>query len=181
MKVARPAIFLDRDGTLNEDSGYLYERELWRWLPHAVEALALFASKGYALVVITNQSGIARGYYTASAMHSLHDWVNAELAKSHLVIDAFYHCPHHPQFSGPCTCRKPSPELLLKAAQELQLDVQHSYMIGDKMSDVQAGLAAGCTSYLIADQNAEREQNLPPKAFCVPSLWAAAQAICKGK
>ncbi len=170
----RAAIFLDRDGTLNEDIGYLHTCEAWRWLPGAVEALAMFTQQGYALIVITNQSGIARGYYDEDAVHTLHSWVNADLAKQNLHIDAFYHCPHHPQFSGICPCRKPSAHLLLQAAQEWNIDLESSFMIGDKMSDVDAGHAAGCISYLIghsADVKA-------PHGFCVPSLLDAAKHIC---
>ncbi len=180
----RPAIFLDRDGTLNEDSGYLYEIKAWRWLPGAVEALAMFAKKGYALVVITNQSGIARGYYTVQHMHDLHAWVNAELAQHHLCIDAFYHCPHHPNITGPCSCRKPSPHLLLQAAKDLQLDVSRSYMIGDKISDAEAGAAAGCASYLIS-ASCDTAQNTPLSFLSaqapmgrVSSLLEAAHSIC---
>ncbi len=173
----RPAIFLDRDGTLNDDVGYLYECEKWRWLPGAVEALALFAQKGYALVVITNQSGIARGYYTAADVHTLHTWLNATLNKQGLHIDAFYYCPHHPDFSGPCSCRKPSPYLLYQAAQDLDLDLSRSFMIGDKMSDVQAGLAAGCAAYLIDEKKPELLQE-GQGAQRVPSLLAAAHEIC---
>ncbi len=176
----RPAIFLDRDGTLNEDSGYLYEISAWRWLPGAVEALAMLSQKGYALVVISNQSGIARGYYTAADVHTLHTWLNTTLAKEGLCIDAFYHCPHHPEFSEPCSCRKPSPHMLLQAAQDLQLDLSRSYMVGDKISDVQAGLAAGCTSYLIDAKRVGQSQSLAQEAgvHYVSSLFAAAQAIC---
>ncbi len=173
--VSRPAIFLDRDGTLNEDTGYLYEISAWRWLSGALEAIAMLREKGYALVVITNQSGIARGYYTAQDMHNLHAWVNTCLAQQNLHLDAFYHCPHHPNFSGACSCRKPSPFLLQKAAQELQLDLTQSFMIGDKMSDVKAGLAAGCAAYLIGNS----QENLPSGARAVSSLYEAAQEICR--
>ncbi len=170
----RPAIFLDRDGTLNEDTGYLYEIHAWRWLPQAVEALAMFAHKGYALVVVTNQSGIARGYYTEEDMQRLHIWVSAQLTKHQIHIDAFYHCPHHPQISGTCSCRKPSPYLLQQAAQDLQLDLHRSFMIGDKISDVQAGVAAGCGAFFLG----EPSNALPCQARAVSSLWEAARCIC---
>ncbi len=135
----------------------------------------MFVSHGYTLVVVTNQSGIARGYYDASAVHALHAWVNEELAKEGLHIEAFYHCPHHPKFSGPCACRKPSPHLLLQAAQELNLDLTRSHMIGDKMGDVEAGRGAGCASYLITTQE---NMALPDGAVVVPSLLHAARRIC---
>ncbi len=138
----------------------------------------MFASHGYALVVITNQSGIARGYYDVADVHALHMWVNEQLAVKGVGIEAFYHCPHHPTFSGPCVCRKPSAHLILQAAKELHLDVTRSHMIGDKISDVEAGLAAGCASYLIAKHD---EPALPQGGLRVPSLLHAARRICKCK
>ncbi len=178
-KKGRPAIFLDRDGTLNEDVGYLYQQEKWRWLEGAPSALAIFAAAGYALVVVTNQSGIARGYYTEDAVQHLHAFANSDLRhQGHSVqIDAFYYCPHHPDFSGKCTCRKPEPGLLLSAAQHLHLDLTRSWMIGDKARDVLAGLHAGCQSILLASATEQEEKAKVPHALYMPTLLDAAKYI----
>ncbi len=167
-----PAIFLDRDGTLNEDAGYVHACEDWRWLPDVPKALAIFAKAGYLLVVATNQSGIARGFYDIKAMESLHNFVNSDLAqKAHCAIDAFYYCPHHPDFTGECQCRKPQPGMLLNAAKKLCIDLEKSWMIGDHVRDVQAGQKAGCRTLLLT------KNNTFPEFRSVQTLMQAAQLI----
>lgn len=144
------AVFLDRDGTLNEECNYLHRPEDWRWLPGVVDGLAKLHQADYLLVVITNQAGIARGYYTEEQVHALHTWVNLQLRQHGVSISGFYFCPHHPEFThGGCTCRKPSPLLLKKASVELDIDLGKSWMVGDKLLDIQAGNAAGCRSILV--------------------------------
>lgn len=162
----RPAVFLDRDGTLNADLGYVFRPEDIHWLPGVAAALARLRWAGYLLIVVTNQSGIARGFYDAQAMQALHDWMNAELRAQGAHIDAFYHCPHHPDINGVCICRKPAPGMLLRAAEDWRIDLEQSWMIGDKMSDVTAGRAAGCTPILLTTRIA-----LPDEE---PSLLRAA-------
>lgn len=110
---ARRAIFLDRDGTLNHDTGYVHRWEDWRWLPGAPEALARFKAAGWFLVVVSNQSGIARGLFDEEELHALHARVNAQLEPLGAAIDVWRHCPHLPEITGPCVCRKPAPGLLL--------------------------------------------------------------------
>lgn len=146
-----PAVFLDRDGTLNVDKGYVSHLRDWEWLPHALDGLRKLKNAGFKLVVVTNQSGIARGYYPADDVIKLHDLVNRELNAKGVGIDAFYFCPHHPEYSGPCSCRKPKPGLIQKAALEMNLDLSRSWMIGDKGSDIEAGSAAGIPSILIGE------------------------------
>ena len=114
--VLRRAIFLDRDGTLNKDTGYVHRKEDWHWLPGVVEALKRFHAVGYALVVVSNQSGLARGMYDLAALHELEAWINADLEAKGAAIDAWYYCPHLPEITGPCSCRKPAPGLILRAA-----------------------------------------------------------------
>jgi len=147
--VSNRAVFLDRDGTLNIDKGYVHRIEDWEWIPGAMEAMVALKNAGFLLIVITNQAGIARGYYDENAMNIMHSKVNEELKSHGATIDGFYHCPHHPDFSGACECRKPNPGLLFKAMRDFDIDRNHSWMIGDKASDIQAGLSAGVSPILI--------------------------------
>lgn len=176
----RPAIFLDRDGTVNVEKHYLHLPQDWEWIPGAVEALIQLKSAGYLLIVISNQAGIARGYYRESDLLELHAWVNHQLSPVHAAIDAFYFCPHHPDFSkGACDCRKPLPGLIHRAVQEWNVDITRSWMIGDKLSDVQAGFAAGCRSILVqTGYGAEISQGrLPEDVFITRDLASAAQVV----
>lgn len=175
----RPAVFLDRDGTLNADRGYVCRPEDIRWLPGVAAALARLRWAGYLLIVVTNQSGIARGYYDEQTMQALHDWMGADLRAQGAHIDAFYHCPHHPDISGACPCRKPAPGLLLRAAEDWFIDLGHSWMVGDKMSDVVAGRAAGCTPILLDTGIAPPDED--PALLRAASLGEAADLILSGR
>jgi len=148
-KTLQPAIFLDRDGTINVEKTYLYRIEDWEWIPGAKEAIRKFKQSGYRVVVVSNQAGIARGMYEPSDVDLLHAFVQQELACIGTAIDAFYYCPHHPDFSGNCSCRKPAPGMLTQAALDLNLDFARSWMVGDKLIDVQAGHAAGVQSVMV--------------------------------
>ncbi len=149
--MARPAVFLDRDGTLNIEKEYLHRVEDWEWIPGAIEAIRRINRMGYLAIVVTNQAGVARGFYSEEAVHTLHDEVNAMLAAEGGRIDGFYHCPHHPEY-GPvreCACRKPEPGMLLAAQRDFGIDLSRSFMIGDKAIDVEAGRGAGATPVLV--------------------------------
>jgi D-glycero-D-manno-heptose 1,7-bisphosphate phosphatase len=175
-----PAVFLDRDGTLNRETGYLHDWADWLWLPGAPQALARLHGRGYRLVVVSNQSGLARGLYGKEAVDALHRRVNEDLAGFGAAIEAFYYCPHHPEFSGGCSCRKPKPGLLLRAADDLGLDCRESWMIGDKMSDILAGRAAGCRSILIrTGYGRQAEAEAPAGLPVVDDLPAAAECIIR--
>ena len=142
------AIFFDRDGTLNVDVDYLHEPEKFIWTQGAIDAIRWANEHGYLVIVVTNQSGIARGYYDEAAVHRLHDWMNAELAAHGAHIDAFYYCPHHPEAPVPayaknCDCRKPAPGMILRAIREHNIDSAVSWMFGDAASDVAAAENAG--------------------------------------
>ena len=139
--VPKKALFLDRDGVINEDAGYVYRREDFVFKDSIFEALRGFAQAGYALVVVTNQSGIGRGYYTLEQFEELCGFMLGEFEKEGVKIDKIYFCPHAPE--ALCLCRKPEPGMLLKAASELNIDLARSIMIGDKDSDVRAGQSAG--------------------------------------
>ena len=174
-----PAVFLDRDGTLNRDKGYVHLWADWEWLPGAPEALARLKEAGYKLVVVTNQAGVAKGLYREEAVRELHRLVNQDLAGRGLpALDAFYHCPHHPDYSGPCSCRKPAPGLLRLAAAELGLDPARSFIIGDKLSDTAAGLAAGCRPLLVRTGHGRAEAaGAPPDLTVAEDLAEAARLI----
>jgi D-glycero-D-manno-heptose 1,7-bisphosphate phosphatase len=148
MSSLSPAVFLDRDGTLNIENEYVHRQDQWQWIPGAREAILSLNQAGYKVVVITNQAGIAHGYYTESDMHTLHAFVNADLATIGAHIDAYYHCPHHPKYD-PCDCRKPSPYLLQIAMRDLHIDPTQSWMIGDKELDIQAAQNAGVKPILV--------------------------------
>ncbi len=152
----RKAIFLDRDGTLNADLDFVHTKEDWQWLPGVVEGLARLRAAVFALVVVSNQSGIARGMFDVATVDRLHHWVNAQLAPHRASIDAFLYCPHLPEITGPCDCRKPRPGLLLQAAREMDIDLASSWMVGDRVRDAQAGLAAGCRAIVIGDSRGEQ-------------------------
>ncbi len=154
-KTARRAVFLDRDGTLNVEKEYLHRSEDFELLPGVPEALKRLQDAGFMLVVVTNQSGIARGYYSLEDVDILHRYMCSELERYGAKLAGIYVCPHHPTtgkepFVKDCDCRKGKPGMLLQAAAELDIDLSRSFMIGDKASDATAGLNAGCRSYLVA-------------------------------
>lgn len=145
----RRAVFLDRDGTLNVEVNYLHRVEDFVLVPHAAEAVRSLNEAGYFVALVTNQAGIARGYYDEAALHTLHEYMAQALAARHAHLDAIYFCPHHPDFTGVCECRKPAPGMLRQAAAEHQLDLGQSWLIGDALSDLQAGQAVGCRTVLV--------------------------------
>jgi D,D-heptose 1,7-bisphosphate phosphatase len=144
----KPAAFLDRDGTLNEDAGYVHQPEEFHWLPGAQESIRLLNDAGYLVFVVTNQAGVGRGYYTEADVERLHGWMNGQLRSQGAHIDAFYFCPHHPEsgigaYRQTCTCRKPEPGLISKAASDWGIDLARSVGLGDKESDAAACRRAG--------------------------------------
>lgn len=148
----RPAAFLDRDGVLNEDRGYVHLPDQIEWRDGAARAVARLNDAGYFVFVVTNQSGIARGYYDEDTVGSLHCWINGQLARSAAHIDAFYYCPHHPTegaapYRRACDCRKPAPGMLIQAMDEWPVDRAGSFLIGDKATDLAAAAAVGLPSF----------------------------------
>lgn len=147
------AVFLDRDGVINADIGYLWRKEDFVWIPGAPAVIRRFNSLGWRVLVVTNQSGVARGYYSEQDVQNLHDWINKELAQQGAQIDAFYYCPHHPRGALPdytveCDCRKPKPGLIRRGMADWNIEPADSILIGDKESDLAAAQAAGITGYL---------------------------------
>ena len=155
----RPALFLDRDGVLNEDHGYVHRWEDFRWIPGAREAIAAFNRAGWIVIVVTNQSGVGRGYYTEDDMHALHGRMIEDLAAAGGHVDAVYHAPQHPD--APLAAyrhpdppdRKPNPGMILRALAEWPIDREASILVGDKPSDLEAALRAGVRGVLFPGGN----------------------------
>ncbi|HYG57567.1 MAG TPA: HAD family hydrolase, partial [Symbiobacteriaceae bacterium] len=152
--MTRWGVFLDRDGTVNADPGYLHDPDQLRLLPGAAEAIARLNRRGVPVILVTNQAGIARGLYTETDFWRVQERLSGELGKAGARLDAVYFCPHHPDgtvlpYRVVCQCRKPRPGMLLRAAAEHGLDLSTSFMIGDRPSDVQAGASAGCRTVLV--------------------------------
>ena len=166
----KKAVFLDRDGTVIVDRGYLDSPAGVALLPGAGAALRRLADLGFRLVLVTNQSGVGRGFFSLHAVERQHARLQNLLAPFGVVFDAVEVCPHHPDDA--CRCRKPAPELLLRAALRCGLEPARSYMIGDKPSDVGAGRAAGCTTLYIGSDCPEADAR-------VPDLAAAADWIAQ--
>jgi D-glycero-D-manno-heptose 1,7-bisphosphate phosphatase len=147
-RTSRRAAFLDRDGVINREIGYLHRWEDFEFLPGALQAMKRLHDADYALVIVTNQSGIARGYYTEADYQALTEELRSAMANAGCPPAGIYHCPHHPsgsvtELAIECECRKPQPGMLLRAARELGLSLSDSIMVGDKLADAQAGRIAG--------------------------------------
>jgi len=141
------AVFLDRDGTINKEVDYLSRIEEFEFLPSAVKALVKLSKSSYKIIVITNQSGVARGYFTEVALGKIHGHMVEELKANGARVDGIYVCPHHPDEN--CDCRKPKTGLIRKAEKDFNLDVKNSYIVGDSTKDVQTGINAGCKTILV--------------------------------
>lgn len=148
MMVSRPAVFLDRDGVINREHGYVHKVDKFHFIDGIFDVCREMSRAGYRLIVITNQAGIARGYYTEDDFHHLTNWMLGMFRQQDIEIDGVYYCPHHPahgvgNYRRDCDCRKPAPGMILRAGQEHSLDLQRSILIGDKLTDIEAGRAAG--------------------------------------
>jgi D-glycero-D-manno-heptose 1,7-bisphosphate phosphatase len=150
----KPAVFLDRDGTINEQMGYINHIDRFRMLPGAAAAIHRLNQAGVPVAVVTNQSGLARGYFPESLLAAVHQRMVAELARAGAHVDGIYVCPHHPEakeerFRLTCDCRKPKIGLFVRAARELGLDLTRSYVVGDRWSDLKAAAACGAKGILV--------------------------------
>ncbi len=180
----RRAAFLDRDGVINVDHGYVYRREDFDFIPGALAACAELCRCGLALVIVTNQAGIGRGRYGEADFERLTDWMKGEFAAAGAPLAGVYHCPHHPEaalgaYRRACGCRKPAPGMLLTAARELALDPARSVLFGDKASDIEAAVAAGVHHRILlgTDGRAMPPAGLAPQATARhPSLAAAVRS-----
>jgi len=152
--VANKAVFLDRDGVMNVDTGYVSHSDDFQFIEGAIEACQKIKEKGYLLVVITNQSGIARGYFSEDEFMTLTEWMDWSLADKNVDLDGVYLCPHHPDkgigdYKKACDCRKPQPGMINSAVEHLDIDVSQSILVGDKISDINAGKNAGIATNIL--------------------------------
>jgi len=180
----RPAVFLDRDGTMVEDPGHLGDPDGVVVLEGVPEAIRTLAEAGFAPVVISNQAGVARGLFTEEAVVAVNERVAEILAESDAKVEGWYWCPHHPDFTGPCDCRKPAPGLLLRAARELGLDLSRSWLVGDHGSDVEAARRAGVRPVMVLTGHGREESErvgAAPDIPVVANLTAAASWIVDGR
>jgi len=183
MSTKLKAAFIDRDGVINEERNYVHLIEDFVLLPGIIEGMTMLRDAGYLLIVVTNQAGIAHGYYDQTAMDHLHTHLRTLLLQDDITLDAIYFCPHHPQgrvseLAIECNCRKPAPGMLLQAARDFNLDLNFSVFIGDKLSDVQAGKSAGvgCTVIVESGHSLEPEARVAADMVVV-DLLAAARAL----
>jgi D-glycero-D-manno-heptose 1,7-bisphosphate phosphatase len=144
------ALFLDRDGVVNKEKIYLYKIEDFEFINGVIDVCRHFQGIGYLIVIITNQAGIAKGKYTENDYNILTKWMIKEFEKEGVFISKVYYCPHHPDVNGICGCRKPKPKMIFNAQKEFNIDLTQSILVGDKNSDIEAGLNANiATNYLI--------------------------------
>jgi D-glycero-D-manno-heptose 1,7-bisphosphate phosphatase len=184
----KQAVFLDRDGVINEEVNYLSEPDQLRLIPGAAEAIARLNQVGLPVIVITNQAGVARGYYPEAQIEVVHAALTHQLAQAGAHIDRFYYCPHHPTEGLPlyrmeCNCRKPKPGLLLQARQDFDLDLQRCFVIGDNHSDIALSQSTGCRTVLVLTGHGARvwrewREDFQPE-HVAPDLSAAVAWVLK--
>ena len=154
----KKAIFLDRDGVINKEVDHLSDPKDFEFIDGSIEALKLLKQKNFLLIVITNQAGIARGLFTEETLKKIHDKMIKILKQNNLRLDDIYYCPHHPEFTGPCDCRKPKPGMILKAKIKHNIDLTNSFMVGDTLNDIQTGRAVDCKTVLLLTGYGTEEQ-----------------------
>jgi D-glycero-D-manno-heptose 1,7-bisphosphate phosphatase len=177
----RPAVFLDRDGTLNKEVNYLHTVENFEWVPGAQDAIRRVNDLGMPVLVVTNQSGVARGYYEEADVDRLHAWMNDQLDAIGAHVDAFYYCPYHPngaveQYRALSHCRKPNPGMFEEAIQEWRVDPSGSFVVGDKNSDLLPGNELGMTTILVRTGHGDTEDETVAD-HVVPDVGAAVDLI----
>lgn len=183
----RPAVLLDRDGNINDDVGYLTDRSKLTIYPFAIDAIRLLRRAGFAIVVVTNQGGVARGVMTTGFVEDTHRTLAARLDAGGAHVDGWYYCPHHPDatipaLAGPCECRKPGPGMPRAAERDLGLDLSRSWVVGDHWRDVQMGDAVGARAILVRtghgrDQVASRPPGQQVEAICDNLMHATAHIL----
>ena len=186
MSETHAAVFMDRDGTINEEVSFLSRMEQLKLYPQTAEAIRLINAAGMKAVVATNQSGIARGYFSEDFVRSVHERINELLALEGARIDGFYVCPHHPLhgqgvYKRDCDCRKPKPGLLLQAAREMNIDLARSYMVGDMLRDVETGKRAGARGILVCTGYGVNIVRTDMPAFIAEDILEAVQWILEDR
>ena len=176
--MSRPAVFIDRDGTIIAEKVYLSDPDGVELIPGTIDALQELRAAGFLLVVVTNQAGIARGLYAVDDYHAVAARLEEKLAAEGIVMDATYFCPHHPDETGPCDCRKPGTGMYRAAAAELDIDMAASFYIGDKITDVQPGITLKGRGILVrTGYGAELEAEAPEGIWVVDDLREASRVI----
>lgn len=175
---------MDRDGTVSEEIGYMYDAGLYKPFPWTGNAVRRINESGMKAVLVTNQSGVGRGYFEETLVHEVHGILQAELARHHAKLDAIYFCPHHPDEN--CTCRKPRPGMLLRASKDLDIDLTQSFVIGDKYVDIELAHATGACGVLVltgyGQNEIERYKDAPVQPhFVATDLLEAVESIVSGK
>ncbi|MBN3032498.1 MAG: D-glycero-beta-D-manno-heptose 1,7-bisphosphate 7-phosphatase [Candidatus Saganbacteria bacterium] len=188
MSAKSKAVFLDRDGTLIEDSGYISSPDQIKFIPGAIEAVKRLNEAGYKVVIISNQAGVARGLLAENMLQTIDKIIHREVLSGGGHIDASYYCPHHPEhgvypYKQACECRKPHPGMLKRAVREKDLELAGSFMIGDKSSDIETGKRAGTkTVFVRTGHGRDEEKKLKEKPdHTADNLAAAARWILNGK
>jgi D-glycero-D-manno-heptose 1,7-bisphosphate phosphatase len=171
------ALFLDRDGTINTEVDFLSSPSGLRLLPRSADAIRRANTLGFRVIVISNQSGVARGLVTEEQLAAIHAELRQQLSASGASVDAIYYCPHHPEIGeGPyrsdCDCRKPKPGMLVRAAREFGIELQRSYVVGDRMIDLQAAQSVGATAILVRTGYGEQELELCRREHVTPDIVA---------
>ena len=156
--MSRPALFLDRDGVVNIEKNYLHKIEDFEFIDGIFELCQKYQNLNYLIVVVTNQSGIARGYYSEDDFEKLTVWMIETFQKQGIAITDVYHCPHHPDISGACRCRKPEPGMLLEAAAKHNIDLGNSLLVGDSERDITAAHRAGVEETYLFSPDANRSE-----------------------
>lgn len=180
------AVFLDRDGVLVEEVNYLSHPRQLRLLPGSAEAVRRLRAAGFKVVVVSNQSGVARGYFTLKRLREIHTALRAMLKKKGVRLDGLLYCPHHPdgtvaRFARACACRKPRPGMLREAARLAKASMKESFMVGDTEADVAAGRSAGCRTILVRTGHGSRKKVATAPDAVAADLSAAADLILAGK
>lgn len=187
----RPAVFLDRDGTIMVEKDFLGDPEGVELLPRAAEAIRLLKQRGYLILVVTNQSGVARGYYGEQDVHAVNNRLRELLSREGAAVDGIYYCPHYlggtlPHYRIDCECRKPRIGLARRAMEEFPIDLQRSVMIGDRAADIEFGRNLGIKSVLVttgyghAEKERIEDEHLPPPDLIAEDLHAAVVTFLAG-
>ncbi len=181
------AVFLDRDGVICKDTDYLHKIQDFEFIDKAIDALKLLSKTDYKIIIITNQAGIAHGFYTEEDFHKLNNWMLKEFKSKSIKIDKVYYCPHHQnaeiaKYKLDCDCRKPKTGMLKKAEKEFNINLKNSFLVGDQSSDIRAGENAGCKTILVRTGYAgkDKQYKVIPD-FTVKNLYEAVELILKGE
>lgn len=164
------ALFLDRDGVINIEKNYLYKIEDFEFIDGVFDTCRYFQERGYLLIIITNQAGIARGIYSEEDLKKLTEWMIEKFSNVDILISKTYYCPHHPDFMDTCQCRKPNPGMILQAQKDFNLDLSKSILVGDKESDIQAGINSGINQNILVRSGHSVDEITTDASFIMDSI-----------